>query len=76
MDALPVFEETDAPFKSAHEGFMHACGHDVHMTILIGLIERIVTSDLNRNFSLSFSSRLKKAEAVLRNAYQNWINMK
>ncbi len=24
MDALPVFEETDAPFKSAHEGFMHA----------------------------------------------------
>ncbi|MBN2253320.1 MAG: amidohydrolase [Kosmotogaceae bacterium] len=54
MDALPVFEETDAPFKSAHEGFMHACGHDVHMTILIGLIERIVTSDLNRNFLFLF----------------------
>ena len=54
MDALPVFEETDAPFKSAHEGFMHACGHDVHMTILIGLIERIVTCDLNRNFLFLF----------------------
>jgi len=32
MDALPIPEETGLPFSSANEGFMHACGHDGHMT--------------------------------------------
>lgn len=36
MDALPVAEQTGLPYASANEGVMHACGHDVHMTTLIG----------------------------------------
>lgn len=36
MDALPVKEETGLPFSSENEGLMHACGHDIHMTALIG----------------------------------------
>src|SRR5690606_37350605 len=28
FDALPIEEETDLPFRSVHEGVMHACGHD------------------------------------------------
>ena len=36
MDALPIKEETGLPFASRHEGFMHACGHDTHITILLG----------------------------------------
>jgi amidohydrolase len=37
MDALPVHELTGEPFASAIDGAMHACGHDLHMAILVGV---------------------------------------
>ena len=36
IDALPVTEECELPFKSVNEGVMHACGHDVHTACLMG----------------------------------------
>lgn len=36
MDALPMTEETGLPFASRHAGVMHACGHDLHVSILLG----------------------------------------
>jgi amidohydrolase len=36
MDALPVQEQNDAPYRSCVDGSMHACGHDVHTTVAIG----------------------------------------
>jgi amidohydrolase len=36
MDALPITEENDVPYTSKNEGVMHACGHDVHTTIMLG----------------------------------------
>ncbi len=41
MDALPVEEETGAPYASQIPGKMHACGHDGHTAILLGLAESL-----------------------------------
>src|SRR5438094_3453620 len=37
IDALPIPERTNLPFASTNEGVMHACGHDVHTAIALGL---------------------------------------
>lgn len=48
MDCLPVNEETGLPFASRIPGRMHACGHDVHSTILLGVAE--VLSEMRDHF--------------------------
>lgn len=39
MDGLPMKEETNLAYQSKHQGFMHACGHDFHMSIALGVLE-------------------------------------
>jgi amidohydrolase len=39
IDALPIPEKTNLPFSSKSEGVMHACGHDTHIAIALGIAE-------------------------------------
>lgn len=41
MDALPIHEKNEVPYKSQNEGVMHACGHDVHSTCLLGALRML-----------------------------------
>ena len=61
IDALPI-TEADEPdhhpaaegFRSENEGYMHACGHDAHATIGLGVLDAIVDSDFSGTFKLIF----------------------
>lgn len=43
IDALPVLEQTGAPYASQNEGVMHACGHDCHIAMMLGAIRMLHT---------------------------------
>ena len=56
MDALPVTEPEGCPFRSEHEGWMHACGHDMHMTAQLGAAKLLndMKESLHGNVRLLF----------------------
>ncbi len=49
MDALPILEANDVSYKSQNEGVMHACGHDVHTSSLLGAVR--ILNELKDHFS-------------------------
>jgi amidohydrolase len=54
MDALPVNEQNQADYKSTHEGLMHACGHDGHTAMLLGLAKYLSENKPSVNVRLIF----------------------
>ena len=45
IDALPIHEETGAPYRSQIDGVMHACGHDAHTAIAVGIARTLAMLD-------------------------------
>ena len=60
MDALPIQEKADVPFKSQVEGVMHACGHDIHSTV--GLGTAMVLAGLKDHFNGTVKFLFQPAE--------------
>ncbi len=53
MDALPVLEDTNLEYKSTN-GFMHACGHDGHMSMMLALIDYVTKNKFSKNLVFIF----------------------
>jgi amidohydrolase len=66
MDALPVAEQTGLPFASQNAGVMHACGHDVHMTTLLGTAKLL--ADLKPQWRGTVMLIGQPAEEIVRGA--------
>ena len=56
MDALPIQELNDVPYRSKHDGVAHMCGHDTHMTIAMGTAKMLTErkDKLTRNVRFIF----------------------
>ena len=60
LDALPGAENTDLPFASTVEGKMHACGHDAHMAIQLGVAQLLCASPPDINILFVFQPAEEK----------------
>ncbi|MDU0809514.1 M20 metallopeptidase family protein [Aquirufa regiilacus] len=63
MDALPIIETNDVPYKSQNPGVMHACGHDVHTSSLLGTahILQTIKDEFEGTVKLIFQPAEEKA---------------
>lgn len=63
MDALPITEKNEVPYKSVNEGVMHACGHDVHSTCALGAA--IILNELKDSFEGTVKIIFQPGEELL-----------
>ena len=54
IDGLPIVEDTGVAFASRHEGRMHACGQDMHMTLALGVLEKMIATQPKNNLIFLF----------------------
>ncbi|MCP0886283.1 N-acetyldiaminopimelate deacetylase [Ligilactobacillus sp. WILCCON 0076] len=70
IDGLPVTEETGLPFSSKRPGYMHACGHDIHMTVALGILSHFADEQPECNLTFLF----QPSEEILSGGKQVYEN--
>lgn len=83
MDALPIEEQNDLPYRSRNPGKMHACGHDGHTTILLGAAAVLAQMRVQLRGAVRFyfqpaeegvsGARAMLAEGVLQEMPPQWV---
>ncbi len=68
IDALPIDEKTDLPFRSQNPGVMHACGHDMHTAILLGTAK--ILNDMKDELPFSVKLFFQPSEETIGGARQ------
>ncbi|MFT6747053.1 MAG: amidohydrolase [Glaciecola sp.] len=63
MDALPIVETNDVSYKSQNEGVMHACGHDVHSSSMMGVA--MILNEIKDNFEGTVKIVFQPGEEVI-----------
>lgn len=63
MDALPIVEARETPYTSQHDGKMHACGHDAHTAMLLGVANLLADKTLPGEIRLLFQPSEEAADA-------------
>ncbi|RSM61605.1 amidohydrolase [Kibdelosporangium aridum] len=64
MDALPIDEKTGLPYASKVPGVMHACGHDMHVTCLVGAAQQLVEDQWSGTLMLVFQPAEETAKGA------------
>ena len=72
IDGLPIEEKTALPFTSQTQGQMHACGHDIHMTVALGILDYFCEHQPQDNL-IFFFQPAEESESGGKKAYESGI---
>jgi amidohydrolase len=73
LDALPIHEANDLPYRSIYEGISHKCGHDGHLAIMLRFAQNLIENPISKGKILLFFQSAEETGAGARGAIESGI---